>query len=172
MVEQLQTGNPSRIDDGRTNGWLPDAAWLDRLHKALKVDFGDDEALKHEMVDFLFAAGFYARETTTRASGMRRFNDCLNPARTQKFGIHEIFALAVRFRRLALVSLMMEALGEDVRNVVGLLTDILALHTHNATRMAQLLATTRHNPPDDPRMHPAVREGAGAVHLSLGEGQG
>lgn len=168
MEEQGSSCNPSQGAEPRA-GWVPDADWFNRAHKALMVDFGDEPSLKRNMVAWLFEAGFYDRKRTTFAAGMRRFNDCLNPARIQKFSVTELFALAQRFRRVAFLSLMMDELAGDVHNIVGLLQDVVALQTHNAERLAQLMAGTGYAPPADPRMHPQLREGAAAVYLSAGD---
>lgn len=167
-MEREDTVIPHVAPDSRT-GWLPDAEWFDRCHKALVADFGDNPDTKPDMVQFMFDAGFYDPKTLTPAAGLQRFNDCLNPNRAHRFKIVEVLALARRFRRVAFVSLIMREMGAETTNLVELLGDLIALQKHNAERLAQIMAGTGYGPLTDPRMHPRLREHPSTIQLSAGD---
>lgn len=94
-----------------------DETWIAKAHRALKATFDVDKRTKAAMIQFLYDQGFWDPESLAWESAVARFNDCLNPSKSQFFKIGEVWALMMRFGRTQLVEAMAEDLGLEVRPI-------------------------------------------------------
>lgn len=95
--------------------WI-DETWMRRAVEALKATLGDD-ALKRDMIQFLFDEGFWDAEKLKWDSAVARFNGCLNPNKEEYFKLGELWALMKRFGRHQFFLAMAADLGYEVRRI-------------------------------------------------------
>lgn len=96
--------------------WI-DALWNQRGMDALRATFDVDGATKRQMIEFLFAEGFWNKETLSWDAAVSRFNDCLNPSKPAFFKIGEAWALMLRFERHELFFAMARDFGFEIRRI-------------------------------------------------------
>lgn len=93
-----------------------DDSWFERAFEALQETLRVDKRMKKDMLDFLFAEGFWDSEKLSWENGMTRFDGCLNRNKTDtNFKVSELWALMKRFGRHHLFLAMAEDLGYEVR---------------------------------------------------------
>lgn len=170
-MDRGKDGNAGGAAQTRTETWRDwlGRDWFHAAHQALLADFDVEPAEKKLFVDFLFDAGFYDRATLTPAGGMQRFRDCLHPARTAKFRLTEVLALARQFDRREFLSFALAQVGGpqvgDHIEIQRLAEQVAAL----TAEVAALRDSRRHRDIDH-RMHPAVHDaGPGRPLFSLPE---
>lgn len=143
--------------------WL-DSYWLQGAFDALRATLAVDTDLQRQMIDFLFAEGFWDHTKLSWAGAQARFHACLNPAKPDAFKLVEIWALCKRFHRHELVLAMVADLGyerprplatEEHRN--ELLERIARASEVQAAAMLELQRMA--SPPPPVRMHPTLRSG-------------
>ncbi|MDN5924171.1 MAG: hypothetical protein L0H70_04140 [Xanthomonadales bacterium] len=96
--------------------WL-DVGWTQRGLDALRDTLDVDAATKRDMIQFLFDEGFWDGERLTWPAAVARFNACNNPSKSEFWKLSELWALARRFERHALLHAMAEDMGFELRRV-------------------------------------------------------
>ncbi|HET6631549.1 MAG TPA: hypothetical protein VFG73_02420 [Rhodanobacteraceae bacterium] len=94
--------------------WL-NSDWTERGLAALRATLDVDASVRRDMIEFLFAEGFWNREKLTWDAALARWNGCLNPRKSEFFKIGEVWALMKRFHRYELLRAMAEDLGCELR---------------------------------------------------------
>lgn len=159
---------PGNTQDGQPSSFV-DAAWMQRGLDALREAFDTNAALKSQMVQFLFDAGFWDANRLHWDAAITRFNQCMNPSRSDvNFKLAEVWALTKRFRRYALFFAMCDDLGfERPRQI-----PTEARHQQLLERTADAIEALAENlayvrgeferlgvPDPTTRIHPGLREG-------------
>jgi len=96
---------------------LIDAHWNQRGMDAIRATFDVDAATKRQIIEFLFAEGFWNKETLSWDAAVARYNDCLNPLKPAFFKIAEAWAVMLRFERHELFFAMARDLGFEIRRI-------------------------------------------------------
>lgn len=147
--------------------------WMQRCLDAMRDTLDVDSALKQQMIDFLFAEGFWDSRRLGAAAARTRFNACLNPGKPDFFKLSELWALMKRFRRYGLLYAMLDDMGfERPRQLPTrlrrdeLARQIAALRQTQEEALAELEhqltllddAAVLEEPAERLRVHPAMRE--------------
>lgn len=154
-----------------------DEVWMQRGLDALEDVFRVDDATKRDMIEYLFDAGFWNRDKLKWEAAVARFNDCLNPNKTQFFKVSEVWALMKAFGRDGLLHAMVEDLGYKPLHKLATEERRQELLERIATAEERMLFEVRaakhelaelETAPVRVRVHPAIHEGRGGFSVADG----
>lgn len=151
-----------------------DEVWMQRGQDALEDMFRVDDAVKRDMIQFLFDEGFWNKQSLSWEAAVARFNDCLNPNKPKFFKVSEVWAMMKAFRRHGLLHAMADDLAYQPLHQAPTEERRLELLERIAVAEERMLAERRtakrelgllEEPADNVRVHPAFHEGRGSFSV-------